>query len=291
MHNVIYMISNKFPWYIETVLEIAETAVKNARVSRDRKRPTERIWDALSKETMARNRLFSRSFSLGFVRRGWVESISRQTRLRQVTQVAAEHNEIHNARWNFSRLPLMPHRPLFVSQCHHFSPVIYFIAISVSLPPPLVSSSLFLHLRSPRSLSFSLSLTLSPALTVSTNTFSLETLHRTTQHNSALLTLSCGGFIIRFYLCLVLSFSFSQSRARTVVSSLSLALPRTSGIWTTVPNAREREKEGTRDRTRSKERQRKNKRERERRENAERGEETTLARARRARRRERYNCI
>lgn len=51
----------------------------------------------------------------------------------------------------------MPHRPLFVSQCHHFSPVIYFIAISVSLPPPLVSSSLFLHLRSPRSLSFSLS--------------------------------------------------------------------------------------------------------------------------------------
>lgn len=47
-----------------------------------------------------------------------------------------EHNEIHNARWNSSRLPLMPHRPLFVSQCHHFSPVIYFIAISVSLPPP-----------------------------------------------------------------------------------------------------------------------------------------------------------
>lgn len=32
----------------------------------------------------------------------------------------------------------MPHRPLFVSQCHHFSPVIYFIAILVSLlhPPP-----------------------------------------------------------------------------------------------------------------------------------------------------------
>ena len=29
----------------------------------------------------------------------------------------------------------MPHRPLFVSRCHHFSPVIYFIAISVSLPP------------------------------------------------------------------------------------------------------------------------------------------------------------
>lgn len=98
----------------------------------------------------------------------------------------------------------MPHRPLFVSQCHHFSPVIYFIAISVSLPPPPVSSSLFLHLRSPRSLSFSLSLTLSPALTVSTNTFSLETLHRTTQHNSALLTLSWR----LYYTLLSLSRSF-----------------------------------------------------------------------------------
>lgn len=58
----------------------------------------------------------------------------------------------------------MPHRPLFVSQCHHFSLVIYFIAILVSLlhpPPPF----LLLHLRSPslpsrsshRSLSFTLS--------------------------------------------------------------------------------------------------------------------------------------
>lgn len=35
----------------------------------------------------------------------------------------------------------MPHRPLFVSRCHHFSPVIYFIAISVSLPPSPPSPS------------------------------------------------------------------------------------------------------------------------------------------------------
>lgn len=37
----------------------------------------------------------------------------------------------------------MPHRPLFVSRCHHFSPVIYFIAISVSLPSSLHRLSFF----------------------------------------------------------------------------------------------------------------------------------------------------
>lgn len=48
----------------------------------------------------------------------------------------------------------MPHRPLFVLRCHHFSPVIYFIAISVSLAPsPVVAVAvaampfLLLHLR------------------------------------------------------------------------------------------------------------------------------------------------
>lgn len=59
----------------------------------------------------------------------------------------------NNARRNSSRLPLMPHRALFVSQCHHFSPVIYFIAIAVFLAPAASAAVaampfLLLHLRS-----------------------------------------------------------------------------------------------------------------------------------------------
>lgn len=60
----------------------------------------------------------------------------------------------NNARRNSSRLPLMPHRALFVSQCHHFSPVIYFIAIAVFLAPTASAAVAavplrLLHLRSP----------------------------------------------------------------------------------------------------------------------------------------------
>lgn len=49
----------------------------------------------------------------------------------------------------------MPHRPLFVLRCHHFSPVIYFIAISVSLLAVAAVAAmpfLLLHLRLPPSL-------------------------------------------------------------------------------------------------------------------------------------------
>lgn len=148
----------------------------------------------------------------------------------------------NNARRNSSRLPLMPHRALFVSQCHHFSPVIYFIAIAVFLAPAASAAVaampfLLLHLRSPHpplffsststttssssfsstrsfSLSFfiALSSTLSPVGTVPTNTFSFETLHyHTIQHNSTLSSPSRRDFIIHFCLCLArfcLSFPF-----------------------------------------------------------------------------------
>lgn len=116
----------------------------------------------------------------------------------------------------------MLHRPLFVSQCHHFSLVIYFIAISVSLPPPppvvVALPSLFLHLRSPPLLppcllSPSFFHPLIPALTVSTNIFSLETLHRTTQHNSALLTLSWRLYYTFLSLSRSPVFSFSDERS------------------------------------------------------------------------------
>lgn len=112
----------------------------------------------------------------------------------------------------------MPHRALFVSQCHHFSPVIYFIAISVSLSPPLPSlPSLFLHLRSPRSFSLSFSLLLSqpPSPCPRTPSRSLKTLHRTTQHNSALLTLSWRLYYTLLFLSRSLLSSFSvQERER-----------------------------------------------------------------------------
>lgn len=160
----------------------------------------------------------------------------------------------------------MPHRPLFVSQCHHFSPVIYFIAISVSLPPPLVSSSLFLHLRSSRSLSFSLSLShpLTRPHRVHEHLLARNSPpNHTTQFRSphplleALLYASISvSFSLFLFLSRELELSFRLFRSRCLVPAAFERLCR----------MREREKEGTRDRTRSKERQRKNKREKEERE-------------------------
>lgn len=167
----------------------------------------------------------------------------------------------NNARRNSSRLPLMPHRALFVSQCHHFSPVIYFIAIAVFLAPAASAAVaampfLLLHLRSPhpplfssssfsstRSLSLScfiaLSSTLSPVGTVPTNTFSFETLHyHTIQHNSTLFSPSRRDFIIHFCLCLARLASLSHSSVY-ISLSLSLALPRSPAAF----RREEREKE------------------------------------------------
>lgn len=156
----------------------------------------------------------------------------------------------------------MPHRPLFVLRCHHFSPVIYFIAISVSLPPsPSPSPS-----PSPPSLQclssfFTCALPPSPApapplvllspapspftplRAVPTNT-SFETLHYTTQHNSALLTL----LETLLYVSISVSFSLppflSRARALPLRFSLSHALPRTDGISTTILSARGKERGG-----------------------------------------------
>lgn len=175
----------------------------------------------------------------------------------------------NNARRNSSRLPLMPHRALFVSQCHHFSPVIYFIAIAVFLAPAVSAAVaampfLLLHLRSPHpplffsststttssssfsstrsfSLSFfiALSSTLSPVGTVPTNTFSFETLHyHTIQHNSTLSSPSRRDFIIHFCLCLARLASLSHSSVY-ISLSLSLALPRSPAAF----RREEREKE------------------------------------------------
>lgn len=171
-----------------------------------------------------------------------------------------EHNEVHNARWNSSRLPLMPHRPLFVSQCHHFSPVIYFIAISVSLlpPPPPLHYLLFFFTCalsfSPSPLAYTHSLLLSHPLTRP---------HRVHEH--LLARNSPPNHTTQFrsphplleallYISISVSFSlFLLLRARTVVSfSLSLALPRTSGIST---NARKREKEREIERSRKSDRE------------------------------------
>lgn len=86
----------------------------------------------------------------------------------------------NNARRNSSRLPLMPHRALFVSQCHHFSPVIYFIAIAVFLAPAASAAVaampfLLLHLRSPHPPLFSSSTsTTSSSSFSSTRSFSLS---------------------------------------------------------------------------------------------------------------------
>lgn len=84
----------------------------------------------------------------------------------------------NNARRNSSRLPLMPHRALFVSQCHHFSPVIYFIAIAVFLAPAASAAVaampfLLLHLRSPHPPLFFSS---STSTTTSSSSFSVHSL-------------------------------------------------------------------------------------------------------------------
>lgn len=119
----------------------------------------------------------------------------------------------------------MPHRPLFVLRCHHFSPVIYFIAISVSLAPsPVVAAVavaampfLLLHLRLSRPpSSYGRSFLLSPAPSsstplraVPTNTFARNSpLHNATQFHSPH---PPGDFIIRFCLRSVLAPSLSQS--------------------------------------------------------------------------------
>lgn len=116
----------------------------------------------------------------------------------------------------------MPHRPLFVLRCHHFSPVIYFIAISVSLAPsPVVAVAampfLLLHLRlSLPPSSYGRSFLLSPAPSsstplraVPTNTFARNSpLHNATQFHSPH---PPGDFIIRFCLRSVLAPSLSQS--------------------------------------------------------------------------------
>lgn len=124
----------------------------------------------------------------------------------------------------------MPHRPLFVLRCHHFSPVIYFIAISVSLPPSpsppslqCLSSftcALSLPPSGPLVPSFSCTLSSTPLRTVPTNT-SLETLHYTTQHNSTLLTL----LETLLYVSVSVSFSLLPflSRARSCRSVFSFA--------------------------------------------------------------------
>lgn len=128
----------------------------------------------------------------------------------------------------------MPHRPLFVLRCHHFSPVIYFIAISVSLPPspspsppsPPSLPFLLLHLRSPFpsppplplppwSLvpSFSRTLLIHPAAHRTYKHLARNSpLHNATQFHSPH---PPGDFIIRFCLRLVLySFPFSvEARA------------------------------------------------------------------------------
>lgn len=111
----------------------------------------------------------------------------------------------------------MPHRPLFVLRCHHFSPVIYFIAISVSLLPSPSPSPPSLQC-----LSSFFTCALPPPLVVR-SFFLLHPLihpaaHRTYEHlarNSPLHNATQfhsphppGDFIIRF--CLVLTPSLSQ---------------------------------------------------------------------------------
>lgn len=144
----------------------------------------------------------------------------------------------------------MPHRPLFVLRCHHFSPVIYFIAISVSLPPPSSSSSL-------QCLS-SFTCALPPPLPPPWHARSFFLLHplvhpaahRAYEHlarNSPLHNATQfhsphppGDFIIRFCLRLVLTPSLSQSSSscRFVFSFARV------GISTTTPSARKKERGG-----------------------------------------------
>lgn len=210
----------------------------------------------------------------------------------------------------------MPHRPLFVLRCHHFSPVIYFIAISVSLPPSpspsppslqCLSSFFTCALPSPppplspcplgRSVLLSPAPPLStPLRTVPTNT-SLETLHYTTQHNSTLLTL----LETLLYVSVSVSFSTpSLSQSRLGLPLLVFSFARVTAHRRHFDDDAECKKErksrrrragGTREieRDRETERNRETKpRRRERR--RERGE-TALSTARRVRRGEQYNCI
>lgn len=149
----------------------------------------------------------------------------------------------------------MPHRPsLSRSVCHHFSPVIYFIAILVSLscaltaatsfsPPsptlPLSSSDPPCHPLSP-----SLSLSLFPC-TVPTNTFSLETLHRSTPHDATQFRSPHppGDFIICFCLCPLSFFSlFFYLSLSSLRCRYAYSFARISGIWTMMPCAGKRKK-------------------------------------------------
>jgi len=144
---------------------------------------------------------------------------------------ACRECERNNARWNSTRKPpLMPHRPLFVSRCHHFSPVIYFIAV---LPLPLPPHTPRTHTRAHRHATDTsfllrrlrfLSLSLSPPPTgfphlppapshpsraprLQTPSRSKLSAHHTTQHNSTLLTLP--GTLL--YVSISVPFSFSLS--------------------------------------------------------------------------------
>lgn len=146
----------------------------------------------------------------------------------------------------------MPHRPLFVLRCHHFSPVIYFIAISVSLPPSPPSlqclSSFFTCAlshpppsSSPLVPSFSCTLSIHPAAHRAYEHLARNSpLHNATQFSPH----PPGDFIIRFCFRLVLTPSHSQSSSSCRASfSLSLALPRTGGISTTMLSARKKGRE------------------------------------------------
>lgn len=145
----------------------------------------------------------------------------------------------------------MPHRPLFVSRCHHFSPVIYFIAFSVSLPP-----SPSLHCLS----SFTCALPPPPPALAARSLFLPRSLihpaahrayehlarnsppHNATQFHSPY---PPGDFIIRFSVSVSFSLLPFLGRARAAAPfSLSLTLPRTSGISTTIPSARKKEMRG-----------------------------------------------
>lgn len=119
----------------------------------------------------------------------------------------------------------MPHRPLFVLRCHHFSPVIYFIAISVSLPPSPSPSPPSLQCLSSF---FTCALPPPPPCPLGRSFFLPHpplihpAAHRAYEHlarNSPLHNATQfhsphppGDFIIRFCLRLVLTPSLSQSR-------------------------------------------------------------------------------
>lgn len=232
----------------------------------------------------ARNRLLSLSLSffLSFDAGESSRFSGRGCHVWQVDPGRREHNKIHNARWNFSRLPLMPHRPLFVSQCHHFSPVIYFIAISVSLPPPPPLHRLLFFFTCSH---LSLSLSLSPALTVCPRTPSRSKLS-TEPHNTQFRSPHPLPEAL-LYASISVSRSISFSFSEVELSFRFLSRSRSLAAFGRLCRMRERERRKI-ERGRKNDRERMRERERGK-ENADR--ETTLARARRARRGERYNCI